>query len=353
MTALTGWIVAYLARWLPHRAPTGLFPVGNADEDSPVVVTANFTLTVRRVRRALAGRDVWLLVAQAEGINVWCAATGGIFTENRIIDAIKVSRLAEVVAHRRVILPSLSAPGVDREAVKRETGFRCRFGPVYARDIPAFVDAGMRKSDAMRRFDFGWRHRLDMFLSMNVPIYLLAVAVLALLAPRHLPGFTALFWFAVAFLYLLLDVLPGRTGWGQAMWSALTAVLVWAGIDWYLHGDPLAHWGWLVATFVVFFAAGFDLVGTLSARTSDAERMMHRLGFTSFGSLFVEKEGGRVRLDRDRCGGCLTCWDLCPVGVFEGLDPDDKVAFADAGACFSCGACVNQCPEEALSLGDD
>ena len=179
MRALTAWIVAYLARWLPHRAPTGLFPVGNAGEDSPVVVTANFTLTVRRVRRALAGRDFWLLVAQAEGINVWCAATGGIFTENRIIDAIKVCRLAEVVAHRRVILPSLSAPGVDREAVKRETGFHGRFGPVYARDIPAYLAAGMRKYDTMRRFDFGWRHRLDMFLSMNVPIYLLVGLALA------------------------------------------------------------------------------------------------------------------------------------------------------------------------------
>jgi len=144
MKALAGWIVSYLLRWLPHRAPTGLFPVGKPDASSPVLITANFTLTVKRVRQALAGRNVWLLVANSEGINVWCAATGGILTANRVVDAIKVSRLSDRVSHREVILPALSAPGVDREAVKRETGFSCQFGPVYARDIPAYFDAGKK-----------------------------------------------------------------------------------------------------------------------------------------------------------------------------------------------------------------
>jgi NAD-dependent dihydropyrimidine dehydrogenase PreA subunit len=348
---LTGWFVAYLARWLPHRAPTGLFPLGRPDASSPVIVTASFSLTVKRVRRALAGRDVWLLVVNTEGINVWCAAAGGIFTESRVIDGVKVSRLSEKVSHRELILPPLCAPGVDREAVERETGFRCRFGPVQARDIPAYLDAGRRTSEAMRRFDFGARHRLDMFLPMNFPVYLAVALVLALVARGHLLGFTALFWGAVALLYVLLDVIPGRTGWGQASLAALVVAGGWAGVDWYARGDPLAHWGWLVATFFVFFGAGFDIAGTLSPRTSDAEQLMHRLGFKSFGSLFSEKETGTVRLDRDRCRGCLTCLEICPVGVFAGHDPEKKVAFRDQAACFSCGACVKQCPEDALSLG--
>jgi NAD-dependent dihydropyrimidine dehydrogenase PreA subunit len=315
-----------------------------------VLVTANFTLTVKRVRRALTGGNLWLLVANSEGINVWCAATGGIFTENRVIDAIKVSRLSERVSHREVILPPLSAPGVDRQAVKRETGFRCRFGPVYARDIPAYLQAGKKKSEAMRRFDFGPRHRLDMFLPMNFPVYALAAVVLAVIAPSQLLGFTGLFWAAVAFLYIFIDVIPGRTGWGQALLSALFFAAAWAGIDWYSQGNPLAHWGWLVATFLVFFGAGFDIAGILSPRTSDAEHMMHRLGFKRFGALFVEKETGEVRFERVKCRGCLTCSDVCPVGVFAGVDADKKVAFKDRGACFACGACVKQCPENALSF---
>ncbi len=194
MSALIGWRTAYLFRWLPHSAPTGLFPVGKPGQGSPVVVTGNFSLTVKRVRRALEGQDVWLLVANSGGINVWCAAGGGILTENRIIDAIKISRLSDKVSHRTVILPALSAPGVNRAAVHRETGFRARFGPVYAIDIPAYLGAGMKKTESMRRFHFGPRHRLDMLLPMNFPVYLLAAMALGVVSPRRLLGFTALFW---------------------------------------------------------------------------------------------------------------------------------------------------------------
>ena len=63
---------------LPHRAPTGLMRIGKPDRGSPVLVTGNFTLTVRRLRDALRGRDAWLLVANSKGINVWCAAGGGL-----------------------------------------------------------------------------------------------------------------------------------------------------------------------------------------------------------------------------------------------------------------------------------
>jgi len=271
------------------------------------------------------------------------------FTANRIIDAIKVSQLTDRVAHRVVILPALSASGVDREALAKETGFHARFGPVYARDIPAYLNA-RKKTEAMRRFDFGPRHRLDMFLPMNFPVYFLVALVLALVAPRHLLGFTVLFWSAVAALYVLVDVIPGQSGWAQAMYAASIVVLAWGGIDWYREAAPLAHWGWLLATFAVFFGAGFDLAGTITARRSDAELMMQRLGFERFGFLFSAREIGVVHLDRERCRGCRTCTEICPVGVFADLDADKKISFRDQQACFACGACVKQCSESALSL---
>jgi ferredoxin len=350
MRTLTGWIVAYLARWLPHMAPTGLFPVGKPDANSPVLVTGNFTLTVKRVRRALAKNNVWLLVAHSKGINVWCAAAGRIFTESNIIDAIKISHLSEKVSHREVILPPLSAPGVDREAIKQQTDFSCQFGPIYAQDIPAYLNSGKEKSDDMRRFDFGFRHRLDMFLPMNFPVYFAVALVLATMARAQLLGFTALFWFAVAFLYVFIDMIPGKTGWGQAILSALFVAVAWGAIDWYSQGNPFVHWHWLVASFFIFFCAGFDIAGTLSPRVSDAERMMRRLGFKRYGSLFKATDGGEIRLERDMCRGCMNCLEICPVGVFACLDENGKIAFKDKGACFACGACVKQCPQKALSL---
>jgi len=350
VSAVSAWFVAHLFRWLPDAAPTGLVAVGNPDRSSQVIVTANYSQTVGRVNRALEGHDVWLLVTNTAGINVWCAAGGRLFTAQRVIDAIKVSRLEQKIDHRDLILPALAAPGVDLRLVKKETGFRARFGPVYARDIPAYLAAGRKKTEAMRRFDFGLAHRLDMFLPMNFPIYLIGAVALAVFARQYLVGFTALFWGAVAFLYLLLDVIPGSTGWRQALLSAVIVVAGWVAVDWYRLADPFAHWGWQLATAAIFFAAGFDLAGTASARRSDAELMMHQLGISSFGSLFSDKELGEIHLDRTLCKGCDTCFEICPIGVFGGLDGDRKSTFADHDACFACGACVMQCPSGALSL---
>ena len=349
MRTVLDWLVAYLFRWLPRSAPTGLFRIGDPDQSSPVIVTGNFSLTIRRVRRALQGQNLWLLVANSDGINVWCAADGGIFTHHRVIDAIKVSELGSRVEHRQVILPALSASGVDLENIREETGFRAQFGPVYARDIPAYLEGRKKKTEAMRRFDFGPRHRLDMFLSMHFPIYLLAAIVLAVFWPQYLLGYTILFWGALAFLFVFMEVIPAKTGWGQAFVSATLLVLAWSGVDWILRGDPLGHWGWFLAAFGIFFAAGFDLAGTASPRRSDAELMMHRLGFKSFGTLFSEKELGQIKLDRERCNGCRACFDICPVGVYGELDENKKISFRDQAACFSCNACAKQCPERALS----
>ena len=90
MSRILDWLVAWLFRWLPRSAPTGLFSIGNPDADSPVIVTGNFALSVKRVRKALRGRDAWLLVAHSGGINVWCAADGGLLPHHHVIEATQV-----------------------------------------------------------------------------------------------------------------------------------------------------------------------------------------------------------------------------------------------------------------------
>jgi Fe-S-cluster-containing hydrogenase component 2 len=78
--------------------------------------------------------------------------------------------------------------------------------------------------------------------------------------------------------------------------------------------------------------------------------MMQRLGFRSFGGLYSEKELGQIELDRERCSGCGTCFDICPIGVYGKLDEDKKTTSRDLHACFAYSACTRQCPERALSL---
>ena len=58
------------------------------------------------VRSALARRNCWLLLLETYGINVWCAAGKGTFGTGELVRRIASSRLAEVVSHRRLILPT-------------------------------------------------------------------------------------------------------------------------------------------------------------------------------------------------------------------------------------------------------
>lgn len=51
-------------------------------------------------------------------------------------------------------------------------------------------------------------------------------------------------------------------------------------------------------------------------------------------------------VDQGTCTGCGACVDTCPV---EAISMADDKAAIDAGACTDCGACVGECPVEAIS----
>ncbi len=138
----------------------GLYAAGKPSPESPVLVTANYKLSFDVVRRELAGIDAWVLVLDTRGINVWCAAGKGTFGTRELEQRISAVRLAEVVSHRTVILPQLGASGVSAHEVKKATGWSVKYGPVRARDIPAFLAAGQKKDDAMREVHFKLRDRM-------------------------------------------------------------------------------------------------------------------------------------------------------------------------------------------------
>jgi len=55
-----------------------------------------------------------------------------------------------------------------------------------------------------------------------------------------------------------------------------------------------------------------------------------------------------ARLTREKCASCLTCLRVCPHGA-----PGVKIGgflYFDAETCHACGACVSQCPAQAISL---
>jgi len=148
------YLGTFKARWgigrMHYTVDPGLYALGRPDEKSPVLVTANYKMSFDRLRKALPGRNAWILVLDTKGINVWCAAGKGTFGTEELVTRIGSSGLERVVSNREVILPQLSAPGVAAHQVRKFSGFKAIFGPIRAEDLPAFLDNGMKATAEMR-----------------------------------------------------------------------------------------------------------------------------------------------------------------------------------------------------------
>jgi acetyl-CoA decarbonylase/synthase complex subunit gamma len=111
------------------------------------------------------------LVLDTKGINVWCAAGKGTFGTEELIGRIASSDLKELVSHRKLILPQLGAPGVAAHTVKKISGFKVYYGPIRAKDLPAYLDADMQTTSAMRIMTFPLKDR-----AVLIPIEFVAAA---------------------------------------------------------------------------------------------------------------------------------------------------------------------------------
>lgn len=147
-------------RRMSYTVVPGLYGIGAPDERSPVFVSANYKLSFDHLRQGLAGTSGWILVLDTHGINVWCAAGKGTFGTEELVRMVRAQRIADIVAHRKLVVPQLGAPGIAAHKVKRACGFEVVYGPVLARDIPAFISNGFQATPAMRLKSFPLKERL-------------------------------------------------------------------------------------------------------------------------------------------------------------------------------------------------
>ncbi len=215
------------ARWginrMHYLVPAGLYAIGAPDAEAPVVVTANYKMSFDLVRKALAGRNVWLLVLETFGINVWCAAGKGTFGTDELVRRVAATALSGVVSHRRLILPILGAPGVSAHQVKRRSGFDVAYAAIRADDLPEYLDNGGRTTASMRELSFNWYERLvlvpvELVLvlkpSLPVALILYLAAWLAAgpgAAATVVAGYAGAVFTGVAAAPVLLPLLPSRS----------------------------------------------------------------------------------------------------------------------------------------------
>lgn len=56
-----------------------------------------------------------------------------------------------------------------------------------------------------------------------------------------------------------------------------------------------------------------------------------------------------LQYDSEKCKGCEKCVEVCPHAVFA-MDQNGKAVLGDRDLCIECGACMRNCPFDAISV---
>ncbi|MBM9615551.1 hypothetical protein JWJ90_14805 [Desulfobulbus rhabdoformis] len=261
-----------------YRVAPGLYAIGSATPQSPVLVTANYKLSFDALRLRLGGVDAWILVVDTRGINVWCAAGKGTFSSEEVIESVQRYQLNEVVHHRELIVPQLAAPGVAAQVVKKRSGWSVLFGPIRSADIPRYLQANKTADQTMREVSFTLQERLvlipvELFL-LGKPLVLLLLGgfLLSGIGP-YIFSFQAAWHSGLAFLYstglgifsgavltpLFLPWLPFRQFWLKGILTALpvlAAASVWTSSLTGLGQIALALWAVAISSYLAMNFTG-------------------------------------------------------------------------------------------------
>ena len=238
----------FLARWgvnrTGHRVALGLYALGNPTADSPVFVTANYTLSFDALRSALAGMDGYVMVLDTRGINVWCAAGKGTFGTDELVQRIEATALHDVVSHRVLILPQLGAPGISAHEVERRSGFEVEYGPVRAGDLPGYLKSHQATPE-MRRIRFTLRDRLVLIpvelVHVLLPLSIAAVLVFLFSGPLASAAVVVAVLAGVVLFPILLPWLPTHDFSSKGFFLGGVATLPFA-VAALLHRPDAAWW---------------------------------------------------------------------------------------------------------------
>ena len=217
----------------------------------PVLVTANYKLTLDHLRSQSKRAERVDSGAGHQGREcLVCGRQGDVWHRRARPpgngDAADRDRIASATG-----AAAAGRPGVAAHEVKNRCGFRVVFGPVSARDIPAFLAAGMQATPAMRKVEFplgsaagcGPDRSQTATRSTSLP----AAAALLLLAGLGADGYS---WSRVAATGLISAASAARHLAGQFRVAA-PALLPW------LPGRPLSLKGlWLGLGLLCALAGG-------------------------------------------------------------------------------------------------
>ncbi|HEX9975673.1 MAG TPA: acetyl-CoA decarbonylase/synthase complex subunit gamma [Dehalococcoidales bacterium] len=124
----------------PLATTAGIYEIGGPTENSPVLITTNFSLTYFIVSGEIENSKVpsWLLVMDTEGLSVMTSWAAGKFVADAIGPFVKKTGIADKVKHHKLVIPGYAAAeagGLEEEL----PGWQILVGPRDGAHIPAYL----------------------------------------------------------------------------------------------------------------------------------------------------------------------------------------------------------------------
>jgi len=123
----------------PMTVTQGIYEINGPDENSPVLVTTNFSLTYFIVSGEVEASRVpsWLLIMDTEGLSVMTAWAAGKFAGDAVGTFVKKCGIADKVAHKKIVIPGYAA-AISGDMEEELPGWEVIIGPRDASLIPKF-----------------------------------------------------------------------------------------------------------------------------------------------------------------------------------------------------------------------
>ena len=124
----------------PLMTAEGIYEIGGPDENSPVLITSNFSLTYFIVSGEIESSKVpaYLLVMNTDGLSVMTSWAAGTFVGDNIAAFVKKSGIMDKVKHHKLVIPgyiAVESGGIEDDLKDWEV----LVGPREGAHIPAYL----------------------------------------------------------------------------------------------------------------------------------------------------------------------------------------------------------------------